>query len=134
VSLLIRIAVTAVAVWVSTLVDGIDLGGDSVWASIGTLVLVALIFGLVNATVKPVVQVLTGCLYILTLGLFALVVNALMFLLVGWLSDRLGLAFEVDGFWPAFWGGIIVALVTFVLNLALPRSRTEAPRPRQDLR
>ena len=129
---LIRLVVTAVAVWASTLVDGIDLGGDTVWASIGTLVLVALLFGVVNAFVKPVVQLLTGCLYLLTLGLFALIVNALMFLLVGWLSDRLGLAFTVDGFWPAFWGAIIVALVTFVLNLALRPSRAEAPRPREE--
>jgi putative membrane protein len=133
VSFLIGMVVTAVAVWASTLVDGIDLGGDTVWASIGTLVLVALIFGLVNAFVKPVFQLLTGCLYILTLGLFALVANALMFLLVGWLSDTLGLPFEVDGFWPAFWGAIIVAVVTFVLNLVLRnRSRDEAPRRREE--
>ena len=120
---------TAVAVWASTLLDGVDLGGDSVWRKIGTLVVVAAIFGLVNAVIKPIAHVLTGCLYVLTLGLFALVVNALLFLLTGWLSDRLGLPFEVDGFWAGFWGAIVVGVVGFVLNLALRAGRRAERRP-----
>lgn len=129
VDLLLRIGVTAVAVWASTLIDGVDLTGDTLWARIGTLVVVAMIFGAVNAVIKPIAHVLTGCLYLLTLGLFALVVNALLFLLTGWLSDRIGLPFEVDGFWAGFWGAIVVAVVGFVLNLALRAGKWAERRP-----
>ncbi|MCP2166300.1 phage holin family protein [Goodfellowiella coeruleoviolacea] len=120
---LIKVLITAVAVWVATVVPGIDLVDASPAARIGTLVLVALVFGLVNAVIKPVVK-LVGCLfYLLTLGLFGLVVNGLMFWLAGWISAELGLPFQVTGFWPAFWGAIIVALVSFALNLAFDRTR-----------
>ena len=85
-----------------------------------TLVGVALIFGLVNAVVKPVVKVLGCAFYILTLGLFALVVNALLFLLVGWVADRVGLPFVVDGFVAAFFGAIVVGVVSFLLHVVIP--------------
>ena len=123
--MLIRIAVTAVAVWVSTLVDGIDLGGDSVWASIGTLVLVALIFGLVNAVIKPIIKTVGCAFYIITLGLISLVVNALLFLLVGWIADKVGLSFSINGFWSAFWGAIVVAVVSWILHVIIPDSIDE---------
>jgi putative membrane protein len=87
---------------------------------IGTLVAVAIIFGLVNAVVKPVVKVLGCAFYILTLGLIAFVVNALLFLLVGWLAAQLRLPFVVDGFWAAFFGAIVVGVVSFVLHVAIP--------------
>ncbi len=81
---------------------------------------VALIFGLVNAVVKPVVKLLGLAFYLLTLGLFALVVNAVLFLLVGWLARAVGLPFAVDGFGAAFFGAIVVAVVSFVLHLVIP--------------
>jgi putative membrane protein len=119
----IRVAVVAVAVWISTmLVDGISLGGSTTQARVGTLVVVALIFGIVNAVIKPVIKVLSCPLYVLTLGLFGLVVNALLFWLVGTLSRNVGLPFAVAGFWPGFWGAVIVAIVGFILHLIIPDS------------
>jgi len=117
----VRIAVVAVALWVATLlVPGIGVTAGTPATRIGTLVAVALIFGLVNAVVKPVVKTIGCAFYVLTLGLIALVVNALLFLLVGWLAGRLGLPFTVDGFAAAFFGAIVVGLVSFVLHVAIP--------------
>ncbi|MFV0134889.1 phage holin family protein [Streptomyces sp. HMX87] len=107
----------AVAVW---LLDKITLAGGSTGEKVGTLILVALVFGLVNLLVKPVVQLLTLPLFILTLGLFTLVVNALMLLLTSWLADQLDLSFHVEGFWTAVLGGLIVSVVSWALNAFLP--------------
>lgn len=123
---LVRTVVTAVALWVATaLVGGIYVSGSSTWANAWTLLAVAVIFGLVNAILKPIVKVL-GCLfYLVTLGLIAFVVNALLFLFVNWLANLLHLPFHVDGFWSAFWGAIIVGLVSWLINLAIPDSRSD---------
>ncbi|MFR9794493.1 phage holin family protein [Streptomyces sp. MS06] len=107
----------AVAVW---LLDKITLTGDSTGKKIGTLLLVALVFGLVNLLVKPIVKVLTFPLFILTLGLVTLVVNACMLLLTSWLCDQLDLSFHVDGFWAALLGGLIISIVSWALNIVLP--------------
>ncbi|SEE01605.1 putative membrane protein [Streptomyces sp. 3213] len=107
----------AVAVWI---LDKITLTGDSTFKKVWTLILVALVFGLVNFLVKPIVKVLTFPLFILTLGLITLVVNALMLLLTSWLADKLDLSFHVDGFWTAVLGGLIISVVSWALNLALP--------------
>jgi putative membrane protein len=118
---LVRIVVVAVALWVATLfVPGIGVTAGDPAVRLGTLVAVAVIFGVVNAVVKPVVKTIGCAFYILTLGLIALVVNALLFLLVGWLAGRLGLPFVVDGFVPAFFGAIVVGLVSFVLHVVIP--------------
>jgi putative membrane protein len=120
-ALVVRVVVVAVALWVATLfVPGIGVVAGTPGAGIATLLGVALIFGLVNAVVKPVVKVLGCAFYVLTLGLIALVVNALLFLLVGRLADAVGLPFVVDGFGAAFFGAIVVGLVSFVLHLAIP--------------
>lgn len=107
----------AVAVW---LLDKITLTGDSTFKKIWTLLLVALVFGIVNFLVKPIVKVLTFPLFILTLGLITLVVNALMLLLTSWLADKLDLSFHVDGFWTAVLGGLIISVVSWALNVVLP--------------
>ncbi|MDX2527796.1 phage holin family protein [Streptomyces europaeiscabiei] len=107
----------AVAVW---LIDKITLTGDSTGKEVGTLLLVALVFGLVNAVVKPLVQLLTLPLFILTLGLFTLIVNALMLLLTSWLADVLDLSFHVEGFWTAVLGGLIISIISWALSLVLP--------------
>ncbi|MFI7014319.1 phage holin family protein [Streptomyces sp. NPDC050164] len=107
----------AVAVW---LLDKITLTGDSTGKKIGTLIIVALIFGLVNFLVKPVVKLLSLPLLILTLGLFTLIVNALMLLLTSWLADQLDLSFHVEGFWTAVLGGLIISVVSWALNVVLP--------------
>ncbi|MEW2045585.1 phage holin family protein [Streptomyces sp. NPDC005476] len=107
----------AVAVW---LLDKITLTGDSTGKKIGTLIVVALLFGLVNFLVKPILKVLTFPLFILTLGLITLVVNALMLLLTSWLADTFALSFHVEGFWTAVLGGLIISVVSWALNVALP--------------
>ncbi|MFI2210429.1 phage holin family protein [Streptomyces sp. NPDC020141] len=107
----------AVAIW---LVGGITLSGDSTAKKAGTLLVVALLFGLVNFVVKPMVKLLTLPLFILTLGLITLVVNALMLMLTSWLADQFDLSFHVDGFWTAVLGGLIVSVVSWALNVALP--------------
>jgi putative membrane protein len=121
VALVLKVLVNAVALWVCTqVIEGITVGGADRQSRVLTLIGVALIFGLVNAVIKPVVKTLGCAFYVLTLGLIGLVVNALLFLLVGWLAGKLGLPFEVDGFGPAFWGAIVVAVVGFVLHLIIP--------------
>jgi putative membrane protein len=125
---LIQVLLTAVAVWVSTVLPGIELEGGSTPAKVGTLIGVALVFGLVNAVVKPVVKFF-GCLfYVLTLGLFGLIVNALLFWLTSWIARELNLPFHVTGFWPAFWGAIIVALTSWALNIAFDRTKRSVER------
>ncbi len=112
---LIRLLVNAAALWVATrLVPGVTYSG-------GTLPFlgVALVFGIVNATIRPVAKVLTLPLIIVTLGIFALVVNGLMLWLTSSLSETLGLGFVVTGFWPAFWGGLVVSLVSTILSMMI---------------
>jgi putative membrane protein len=125
VGFLIRVVVNAIALWVTTLVvSGIDLSGKSTTTNILTLLAVALIFGVVNAILKPIIHVVGCVFYILTLGLFALVVNALLFLLTDWIAGELDLPFNIDGFWPAFWGAIVMAVVSWLISLVIPdRSR-----------
>jgi len=117
----IHVLVTAVALWIAELiVGGITVSGGSAWKNALTLIGVAIIFGLVNMIIKPLVK-LFGCLfYILTLGLISFVVNALLFLLVSWIADKLNLPFHVDGFWSAFWGAIIVGVVSWAIMLVFP--------------
>lgn len=107
----------AVAVW---LLDKITLSGDSTGKEAGTLILAALVFGVVNVLVKPVVKVLTFPLFILTLGLITLVVNALMLLLTSWVAGKIHLSFHVEGFWTAVLGGLIISVVSWALHVILP--------------
>jgi len=121
VGFLIRLVINAVALWITTLVvPGIDVSGRSGVHSAFTLLAVALIFGLVNAVLKPVIKVVGCVFYLLTLGLFALVVNALLFMLTDWIAQRLDLPFQVDGFWPAFWGAIVLAVVSWLISVVVP--------------
>jgi putative membrane protein len=121
VGFLVRWAINAVALWITTLVvPDIDVTGSTNARNALTLIVVALIFGLVNAVLKPIIHVV-GCLfYILTLGLFALVVNALLFLFTDWIADQVDLPFHIDGFWPAFWGAIVMAVVSWLISLVIP--------------
>jgi putative membrane protein len=117
---LIRVLVSAAALFVATLVvSGIELTAGSTLSKVITLIVVALIFGVVNAVLKPIVKTV-GCLfYVVTLGLIALVVNALLLLLTSWVAGKLSLPFHITGFWPAFWGAIIIGVVSWLLNLFL---------------
>ncbi|MFV9507111.1 MAG: phage holin family protein [Oscillochloridaceae bacterium umkhey_bin13] len=97
------------AVW---LVPGIVFSGPG-W-HIG---IVAAVFGLLNVLLRPLIYLLTCPLVILTLGLFGLVINAVLLGLTSALADQLGISFYIDGFWPAFWGGLVISLVTTVLSM-----------------
>lgn len=120
--LLIRLAINAMALYVATrFVPGLAFDGP--WT---TIALVAFIFGLVNALVRPLLEVLTCPLVILTLGLFTFVINALMLLLTAWIADQLNLGFHVDGFVPALIGSLVISLVSFVLNLVVSEVTGEA--------
>ena len=123
-SIAIKILVNGVALWVAALVlRGIRFGPDSEPLSkqLVTILVVAVIFGLINAFIKPVLKFFALPFIILTLGLFSLVVNALMLQLTSWFADQLGLAFHVDQFfWDALLGSIIITLVSMILNLILP--------------
>ncbi|MFL6128860.1 MAG: phage holin family protein [Mycobacteriales bacterium] len=120
VGILLRVVFTAVAVWVATLiVGGVDVTARTTAGKIGTLLVVGAVFGLVNAFIKPVAKLLSLPLIILTLGLFALVVNALLFWLTAAVTNALGAPFEVDGFWAAFWGAIVVSVVSWLLSLVV---------------
>ncbi|KAB1910761.1 phage holin family protein [Micromonospora sp. AMSO31t] len=118
---LIRLAITAVALWITTLVvPGVEVTGRNGANTALTLIVVALIFGVVNAVLKPVIKVFGCVFYLLTLGLFALVVNALLFLLTDWIAGVLRLPFHVDGFWAAFWGAIVMAVVSWLISVVVP--------------
>lgn len=110
-------AALAVATW---LLSDIELTGDNGGKKTLTLIVVALIFGLVNFVVKPVVKLFSLPLLVLTLGLFTLVINALMLMLTSWLADKVDLSFHVDGFGTALLGGLIISIVSWALNMVLP--------------
>ena len=120
--ILIRLVITAVSLWISTLViSGIELTTDSVPKKIGTLLAVAAIFGIVNAVLRPIIKVVGCGLYVLTLGLVALVVNGLLFLLTSWIAGQFDLPFHVDDFWPsAVLGALLVGVISWLLNALVP--------------
>jgi putative membrane protein len=116
-SLLLHWVFNAVALWVAAyFLTGLDFSGDLV-----RLLLVAAVFGVVNSLLRPLLTVLTCPLIVVTLGLFTLVINAVMLMVTGWLSARWDLGFTVAGFWPAFWGGLVVGLVSLMLSLLIPK-------------
>jgi putative membrane protein len=125
--IIIRLVITAVAVWISTLlIHGIQLTAASIPAKIGALLAVAVIFGVVNAVLRPIIKTV-GCLfYVLTLGLVAIVVNGLLFLLTSWIAGKFDLPFHVDNFWPsAVLGALLVGIVSWLLNLVVPDGRDD---------
>jgi putative membrane protein len=115
---LLRVLASAAALAVATaVVPGIEIQAASLTSRILTLVGVALIFGVVNAVIKPIVKIV-GCLfYVLTLGLIGLVVNGLLLWLTSWVAGKLHLPFHITGFWPAFWGAIIIGVVSWLLGI-----------------
>ena len=122
---LLRLVVNAAALWVATeVVPGVNYSG-------GTLpfLVVALIFGAINATIRPLMKLLTCPLILVTLGLFALIVNGLMLWLTSTIAESLGLGFRVTGFWPAFWGALVVSIVSTLLSISI---RTGDPADQQN--
>src|SRR5712692_7264884 len=115
---IVRLLVNAAALWVATrLVPGVTYAGG--WLP---FLGVALVFGVINAVIRPVAKILTFPLIVVTLGLFALVINGLMLWLTSSLSAALGLGFHVSGFWAAFWGALVVSLVSTMLSMLIADS------------
>jgi putative membrane protein len=114
--LLTNAAAVAVAAW---LLDGIRIKGVDWQDKIWPLLIVALILGLVTMFVEPIVKVLSLPFIIITIGLFLLVINALMLLLTSEIADAFDVGFSVDGFWTALWGSIIITLVTGFIDIAV---------------
>ena len=111
----IRLLVNAVALWVATrIVTGVTHNG-----ALLPLIGVALVFGIVNAVIRPILKLFTFPLFILTFGLFAFVLNGIMLLLTSAISNALGLGFHVTGFRAAFWGALVVSIVSTLLSLVV---------------
>lgn len=122
----VRTIINGIALWVAAwLVDGIEFGSSSdLWETVKVVALVALIFGLLNAFVRPILKLISLPFIILTLGLFVFIVNAAMLMLTSWISDNLGLAFHVDEFfWDAVLGSLIITVVSMVLSVFDPSDR-----------
>jgi putative membrane protein len=123
---LLRLLINAAALWVATrLVSGISYTGDG-----ASLFGVALVFGVLNVLIKPVLFLMSLPFVVLTLGLFTLVLNAVMLLLTAGVSDILGLGFSVDGFVPALKGALVVTLVSFALSLFVS-SDSDSPKRKE---
>lgn len=111
----VRLLINAAALWVATrLVPGVSYEGG--WLPFLGL---ALVFGVVNTVVGFIAKVLTFPLILVTLGLFLLVVNGLMLRLTSVVAQTLGIDFYVNGFWPAFWGALVVSIVSALLNMTM---------------
>ena len=121
---LLRLLANAAALAAATfLLSGITLTARSTQSTqdkIVALLIVALIFGVLNALVKPIFKLATVPLLLLTLGLFLIVINACMLLLTSWVASKVGLGWQVDGFGTAVIGAVIVSLVNFVLSAFVP--------------
>jgi putative membrane protein len=116
-NLVIRLIINALALYAASwFVGGISLEGS--WVSIA---IVALIFGVVNAIIKPIVKILSFPFILITLGLFTLVVNALMLMLTAWFSSAL----QISGFWAAFLGAIVISIVSWLLSSLLEDEKDE---------
>lgn len=114
--LLIRLAINAVALYAAVAImqgRGISPQSDN-WLS---FIWLALIFGLVNAIIRPLLVVMSCPLLVLTLGFGTLIINTLMFMLAGWIGTQFNVGFTVDGFWPAFLGALITSIISFILTI-----------------
>ena len=121
-AIITKVVINALAIWVATLViPDVSVEGGGLGKEIGSLVVVAVIFGLINTFIKPVVKFFSFPFYILTLGLFAFVINALMLELVDWLSDKIGISFETGPFfWSTLGAAVVVTFVSMILNVFVP--------------
>lgn len=128
---ILRLLVNAAALGFATwLLTGIALTAPSTEGKVLAILVVALIFGVLNALVKPVLTLVTSPLVLLTLGLFLIVINACMLLLTSWVAGLVGLGWQVQGFWTAVFGSIIVSLVSFFLGAIVPDPRRRRVRAR----
>ena len=128
---ILRLVANAAALGVATwLLAGITLNTPTTSRKLAALLIVALIFGVLNAVVKPVFKLVTAPIVLLTLGLFLVVINACIMLLTSWVADRVELGWHVDGFWTAVLGALIVSIVSFFLNAFVPDRNEKRRRGR----
>lgn len=127
---LARLIGNGVGLWLATLlVGGISMvATNSTGQTVLAFAVVALVLTLVNAIVRPIVKLISLPFYLLTLGLFSLVVNALMLMLTGWISGFTSFGLTVDGFWAALLGGIIISVVSAIVEAILPDGRSTRGR------
>ena len=112
---ILRLAINAIALFLAVyFVPGVTLQGA--WVNI---IWLALIFGLINAFLRPLLKLLTCPLIVLTLGLFTLLINTFLFWLTGEIGQAFGIGFTISGFWPAFLGGLVVTVVSVAMSLIL---------------
>lgn len=119
---LVRLIINAVALWLTTLiVAGVHVSsyGTGEVALVLTFLLVALVFGIVNGVIGNLIRIVAFPLYILTLGLIALVVNALLLILVAWITGFIGFGLVIDNFWAGFWGAIVLAIISWLIGIIL---------------
>ena len=123
---LLRAALTGFALWIVTLiVPGLSfVGGQTTLQKIGIILVVGVVFGIVNAIIKPIVQILSIPLYILTLGLFSLVVNALMLMLTAWITEQTDWGIRIiGGFWWALLAALIIGVINFAVSAVVPKGK-----------
>jgi putative membrane protein len=124
---IIRVVVLAVALWLTTLIVGgpgdngvwIVPFEDSTWGFIGTLLVVAVVFGVENSIIGPFIRIVSITQYELTLGLFGLIINGLLLMLTAWLTQLLGFGLVVDGFWWGVLAALVLSFITAVLSAIL---------------
>lgn len=121
-SIVTKVVINAFAIWIATLVvPQVDVGDGSLGNQILSLLIVGALFGVINTFLKPIVKLFTLPLYLLTLGLFTFVVNALMLKIVEWLSDRIGITFDAGPFfWSTLGAAVVVTFVSMILNVTVP--------------
>jgi len=125
---LLRLIINAIALWLTTLiVSGVSVRpyAPDTTALVLTYLLIALIFGVVNAIVGTVIRVVAFPLYILTLGLISLVVNAFLLFIVSWISDALGFGLHIDGFWSGILGALVLGIIAWLLGLIVRPARRD---------
>lgn len=117
-TLILRFIINLAGLWLAdTLVDGIRID------DVPSLVAGTAIFAIVNLLLRPLATFLSCCLIVGTFGLFVLVINGLLLAVTAWVAAQLGLGFRIDGFWPAFWGALVISIVSFVANLVVRPGR-----------
>ena len=132
--IIVRLAVSAFTLWLATLIfDGITVEGTT-GKKVLTLVLVAAMFGVINAVLRPIIKTIGCWAYLLTLGLISLIVNGALLMLTSYLAGKLDLAFHVDKFWPtAVLGALFIGIVSWIINLVVPdgkdKDRRQPPPP-----
>ena len=119
---LVRLVINAIALWLTTLILAgsvrvVSFAPHDTFATVLTYLLVALVFGIVNGVIGNLIRIVAFPLYILTLGLIALIVNGLLLLLVSWLSGLVGFGLVVDGFWAGVLGALVLAILSWIIGI-----------------